>query len=86
MKYARAGRVESARVATPPLSVPVPSVVAPLRNVTVPVGLSLFEMTVAVKVMDWPKADGLTEEASVVEVAVFGKTVVLIRMDTLPLM
>src|SRR6266481_9061860 len=55
-------------VAIPPLSVPVPSAVAPSLNVTVPVGMPEPEagFTVAVKVTAWPKADGLSEEINVV--------------------
>jgi hypothetical protein len=52
------------KVATPlALSVPVPSGVAPSRNVTVPVGVPVPD---AVTVTAWPKVDGLTLEASVV--------------------
>jgi hypothetical protein len=55
------------KVATPlALSVPVPSGVAPSRNVTGPVGVPVPD---AVTVTAWPKVDGLTLEASVVVVA-----------------
>lgn len=51
-------------VATPaPFRVPVPRVVAPSLKVTVPVGVpdpGDTAATVAVKVTDWPKTDGLT--------------------------
>ena len=60
------------KVATPPLSVPVPSVVEPSLNVTVPVGVPTpgdVAVTVAVKVTDWPNTDGLTDEPSAVVVA-----------------
>jgi len=43
-------RLEVAKVATPPLTVPVPSVVAPSKNVTIPVAVE--GDTVAVKVTD----------------------------------
>jgi hypothetical protein len=46
-------------VATPPVSVDVPNVVAPLVNVTVPV---TPVGSVAVKVTDWPGVEGFTEE------------------------
>jgi hypothetical protein len=53
-------------VATPPLSVPVPSVTAPSRNVTEPVGVPPAPVTVAVKVTDWPPMRGLSEEVTAV--------------------
>jgi hypothetical protein len=49
----------------------VPSVVAPSKNVTVPVGVPVaggLTVTVAVKVTDWPNTDGFVDEASVVVV------------------
>jgi hypothetical protein len=51
---------------------PLPMVVVPSRNVTVPVGVPVpggFTVTVAVNVTDWPKTDGLAEDATVVVVA-----------------
>ena len=43
------------KVAVPePLSVAVPSVVAPSMNVTTPVGTPVAADTVAVNVTDWP--------------------------------
>src|SRR6266446_5714254 len=50
-------------------SVPVPRLVAPSRNVTVPVGMPAGELTVAVKVTGWPKADGFAEDTRAVVVA-----------------
>jgi len=50
-------------------SVPVPRLVAPSRNVTVPVGMPTGELTVAVKVTDWPKVDGFAEDTRTVVVA-----------------
>jgi hypothetical protein len=61
-------RLEVEKVATPPLSVPVPKVVAPSRNVTVPVAVE--GDTVAVKVTDWPDVEGLRLEATPVVVFV----------------
>ena len=61
-----------ANVAVPVLSsAPVPSVVAPSKNVTVPVGVPVPDVgaTVTVNVTDCPTADGLAEELSVVVVA-----------------
>src|SRR5438128_11549180 len=45
-------------------SAPVPRLVAPSRNVTVPVGMRAGELTVAVKVTGWPKVDGFAEESA----------------------
>ena len=57
------------KVACPaPLSVPVPSVVVPLRNVTDPEGVPPDILTVATKVTSCPSVLGLAEE--IVEVAV----------------
>src|SRR6266496_3664183 len=50
-------------------SVPVPRLLAPSRNVTVPVGMPAGELTVAVKVTGWPKTLGFTEEIDVTVVA-----------------
>lgn len=58
------------RVATPPLSVPVPNVFVPSLNVTVPVGVPPALVTVAVKVTDCPKTEGLADEVTVVVVVV----------------
>jgi hypothetical protein len=59
-------RVDVLYVATPPPSVPVPSVVLPSLNVTVPVAAG--GVTVAVKVTDAPKPEGFAEDATVVVV------------------
>lgn len=63
-------------VAVPADTVPVPNVVAPSRNVTVPVSAAtvVLPVTVAVNVTDWPNTDGFAEEATVV-VVVAGVTV-----------
>jgi hypothetical protein len=50
---------EVLKLAVPLLTAPVPRVVAPSRNVIVPVAV---EATVAVKVTDWLKLEGLTED------------------------
>jgi hypothetical protein len=50
-------------------SVPVPMLVFPSKNVTVPVGTPPGPETVAVKVAACPNADGLADEARVVVVA-----------------
>src|SRR5467141_810036 len=75
-------------VAIPPLSVPVPSAVAPSLNVTVPVGMPEPEagFTVAVNVTAWPKADGLSEETSDTRLAgaVFKFTVSIAKSVQVP--
>ena len=61
---------EMANVALPELKVAVPSVEAPSRNVTVPVGVPVpgeTALTVAVNITDWPNTDGFTDEVTVVE-------------------
>jgi len=65
-------RVEVVIVATPPLSVLVPSVWLVLLSlkVTVPVGVPPLPETVAVNVTDWPTALGFGEPATVVVVGV----------------
>ena len=62
---------EVLKVAWPELRVAVPNVAAPSLKVTVPVGVPVpgaVAVTVAVKVTDWPKTEGLTEEATAVVV------------------
>ena len=83
-------KVEVLNVALLLLNVPVPNVVEPALKVTVPVGVPPDEVTVAVKVTDWPKVDGFTDDVSDVEVlAAFTVWVrtgeVLPRMLPLPL-
>ena len=59
---------EVTNVAIPePSKVPVPSIVEPSMNVTVPVGIpepGASPVTVAVNVIDWPNTDGLAEETT----------------------
>jgi hypothetical protein len=61
-----------ANVACPdPSSVPVPRVVAPSLNVTIPVGVPLpgeFTVTVAVNVTNWLNAEGFAPELTAVVV------------------
>ena len=53
-------------------SVAVPMFVAPSRNVTVPVGVPVVALTVAVKATVWPNTVGFLEETrAVVAPAVF---------------
>jgi len=65
-------RAEVLNVAFPLICrVPLPSVVDPSLNVTVPVGVpepGAVAVTVAVSVTDCPKTDGLTDEMTAVEV------------------
>src|SRR5205814_562825 len=61
-------KVEVVKTASPPLSVPVPSVVAPSLNVTVPVAVpepGRFAATAAVKMTAWPGVAGFTDEVRV---------------------
>ena len=55
-------------VAVPADSVPLPSVVEPSLNVTVPV--AVLGDTVAVSVIDWPNVEGFADDESVVVVLV----------------
>ena len=58
--------VERLNVALPPLIVPVPKVVLPSLNVTVPVAAE--GVTVAVNVTELPYVDGFRDEVSATEV------------------
>jgi hypothetical protein len=66
---------EVVNLAVPAPSFTVPTVAVPFLNVTVPAGVLLnCGVTVAVKVTDCPKADGFTDEASVVVVLALSTT------------
>jgi hypothetical protein len=70
IECALAVNVEVENVAWPALSVPVPMLVAPSRNATVPVIVPAEVLvTVAVNVTVWPAVEGFTEEARTVVVA-----------------
>jgi len=60
MEWAPPERLAVAKVATPTRKVPLPSVVLPSKKVTVPVAPD--GETIAVKVADCPKVDGLRFE------------------------
>jgi len=63
--------VEVEKVATLPLKAPVPKVVAPSLNVTVPLALPVpgdVTVNVAVNVTDCPETDGLGEPTSAIVV------------------
>ena len=73
-----------AKLATPELlSVPEPKTVDPSLNVTVPDASVIGEVTVAVKVTDWPATDGLTEVAIVVVVTALFTVRVVVCMAVL---
>lgn len=73
MECVPAAKVFDENFATPPLRVLVPSVLVPLLNVTVPVGVPPPDegVTVALKVTDWPKVDGFSDEVRAVFVPVW---------------
>ena len=80
-------RLETFNVATPALMVPVPIVVAPSLNVTVPLGA--LPVTLAVKVTAPPALDGLAELDSVVALVTwfttwFKAVDVLVRLPVSP--
>jgi hypothetical protein len=62
--------------------VPVPNAAEPFLNVTVPVGVGPAELTVTVKVTDWPYVEGFSPELTVVAV-VFLFTLWLTTADVL---
>ena len=59
-----AANAEVENVATPPMSIPVPSAAVPSENVTGPVAAA--GVTVAVNVTDCPTTDGFTLEETFV--------------------
>jgi len=62
-------KVDVLNVANPlPFKVPVPSVVEPFLKVMVPDGMPKEPVTVTVKVTDWPKTEGFTEDVNAVVV------------------
>lgn len=68
-------------VACPLDKVPVPRVVEPSLNVTVPVGVPPLPLAWAVKVTDVPEVDGFNEEVTVVVVVVITAVTVCVRAD-----
>ena len=73
--------------ARPLTSVPLPIVVAPSLNFTVPLGVpapGATGLTVAVKVTAWPNTEGFVDETSVVVVSPL-LTTWLSAFDVLPL-
>ncbi len=71
MECTPAASAEVLNVATPPDKVPVPRIVVSSINVTVPVAVpvAVDETTVAVKVTELPKVDGLESDEILVVVA-----------------
>ena len=69
IECAPVARVEVERIATPELSVTVPSDVAPSRQVTLPVGVPALDETVMVRVTGAPEVAGLGEAETVVVLA-----------------
>ncbi len=63
MEWAPTAREDTAKLATPAVTVPVPSAVAPSRNWTLPVAVLVDSLAVNVTVC--PKADGLADELKV---------------------
>ena len=73
-------------VAWPELRVLVASAVAPSLKMTVPVGVPVagaVAVTVAVNVTNWPKTEGLAEEATAV--VVLALLTVWVKLPELPL-
>jgi len=75
-----AGSEDVVVAATPPVSVDVPNVVAPLVNVTVPV---TPVGSVAVKVTDWPGVEGFNEETRVTAGVILATTWVSVAVAEL---
>ena len=63
------GRVEVLKLALPPDKFAVPKTTEPEVKVTVPVGVVVGDVTVAVNFTVWPAVEGFREEATVVVVA-----------------
>lgn len=71
MVWLPTAKAEVVNVAWPLLRMPVPMALPPSRKVTVPVGVpapGATAETVAVKVTDWPKTEGLGDEARAIAV------------------
>ena len=69
MKCVPTARAEVVREAVPPLRATVPSELTPSKNCTVPVGPE-DGLTMAVKVTDWPKTEGSSDEVNAVAVPI----------------
>jgi hypothetical protein len=75
-------------VAWPPLSVPVPIIVAPSKKDTVPVGVpapGALAVTDAVNVTDCPKTLGFTDEPTLLDVVSLFTTCEMAGVEVLPL-
>ena len=70
IEFAPTASIDVVNIACPvPSRFDVPRVDVPFLKVTVPVGVPVFDVTLAVNVTDWLKTDGLAEELAVVAVA-----------------
>ena len=77
--------VDVLNVALPLLRIPVPMVVVPSLNVTDPVGVPVVdEFTVAVKITEFPRFEGFSEEVTLLDVAALFTVCVSIA-EVLPL-
>lgn len=63
-----AGKAAVVRLALPPARLTVPSVVVAVVNVTVPTGMTVGDLTVALKITFCPTTDGFGVEVTVVVV------------------
>jgi hypothetical protein len=63
-----AGNADVIRLSLPPARPTVPSVVVPEVNVTVPIGTTVGELTIALNFTFCPTTDGFGEEVTVVVV------------------
>ena len=63
-----AGKADVIRLALPPARLPLPSVFVPAVNVTVPIGTTVGELTIALNFTFCPATDGLGEAVTVVVV------------------
>jgi hypothetical protein len=64
------GKNATAKLARPPLRAAEPNRTPPSTNETVPVGVPLAELTVAMRLTGWPKTAWFTEDARTVELGV----------------
>lgn len=74
---------DNASVACPALNVPLPMVLVPSRNFTVPLGVPPVPVTAAVNVTESPTVDGFSDDVRTVVVA-SPFTVCVKAAETLP--
>lgn len=68
------GKVVVANVAFPPDNVAVPRTAVPSVKVTVPIGVVVADVTVAVSFTDWSTVEGFREDAKTVVVVAWSTT------------